>query len=176
MKRENKPVSQDVALVQPSTIDWADPDLWDMPPLIEMEGQSRMAWDHQSRFLAYYAISGTASEACQSIGISYRAYNRWEELDLMGFRHRLVVAKQVFAESLERLAFSRLTDPQGNRGSDALLSHMLNAHKPEKYREQRPGDDTAKNMLSHLRSLSRKRKVNADGSEETEERIDFRKD
>ena len=170
-----EPVDHDIALVEPSgQIEWANPDLWEMPPIIEMDWQSRMAWDHQSKFLAYYSVAGTASEACTSVGISYRAFNRWEELDLLGFRRRLEVAKQVFAESLEKLAFSRLHDPKGNRGSDALLSHMLNAHKPEKYRDQRPQDDTARNLLSELRSLSRKRKVNKDGSEETEERIEFR--
>jgi len=165
---------QELATVD-TDIYWADPAIWDMPPIYDLEWQSRLAWDHQSKFLAHYAICGNASEAVSAVGVSYRAFNRWEELDLLGFRRRLEVAKQVFAESLEKLAFSRLHDPQGNRGSDALLSHMLNAHKPEKYRDQRPQDDTARNLLSELRSLSRKRKVNVDGSEETEERIEFRK-
>jgi len=169
-------VTKDIANINLAyDIDWTDPTIWDNIPYNQMDGAQRQAWDNQAKFLAYYCIRGTASEACENVGLSYRTYNRWDELDLLGFRRRLEVAKQVFAESLEKLAFSRLHDPQGNRGSDALLSHMLNAHKPEKYRDQRPQDDTARNLLSELRSLSRKRKVNVDGSEETEERIEFRK-
>jgi hypothetical protein len=150
-----------------------NPEDWEIGVGIDdMSPQQRKAWNNQTRFLLAYTILGNISQAASNI-ISYRQISRWEADDICGFRQRLVVAKAIFCDSLERLAFERVQTPTGNRGSDALLSHLLNAHRPEKYRDARPTDDTARHLLSELRSLSRKRKVNVDGSEEVEERVEF---
>ncbi len=56
---------------------------------------------------------------------------------------------------LERLAFERISTPVGNRGSDALLSHMLNAHAPEKYRDRpQQNEDTQLKIAEALMKIA----------------------
>jgi len=50
----------------------------------------------------------------------------------------------------------RLTNPQGNRGSDVLLISQLNARWPEKYkRGTQEQEDTARETLETLRQMQR---------------------
>lgn len=58
---------------------------------------------------------------------------------------------------METLAFERVREPQGNRGSDALLSHILNAHRPEKWKpELKREESNTRAILAALQQLATK--------------------
>lgn len=64
-------------------------------------------------------------------------------------------AISTFADSMETLAFERVREPQGNRGSDALLSHILNAHRPEKWKpELKREESNTRAILAALQQLA----------------------
>ena len=50
----------------------------------------------------------------------------------------------------------RITDPQGNRGSDGLLSHYVNAVNPDKFRDRpQVNDDTQKQIAQALQEIAK---------------------
>ena len=67
------------------------------------------------------------------------------------------LAHHDYRESLQDIPHERIQNPQGNRGSDGLLSHMLNANWPEKFRaDAKPVDEgVAKQTLNAITELAR---------------------
>jgi len=102
-------------------------------------------------FLSSYSEHGTIRLACAKAGISRETYRRWQGADYDFARH-FDLAKQEFAESLEEIAFDRVRNPNGNKGSDVLLLGLLNANWKEKYRPQfAMTEDTAKDLILEWR-------------------------
>jgi len=85
------------------------------------------------RYLAAYAETGTIKAACTAAQINRSSVTEWRDSDA-AFRRLEVQAVEVFADSLEELAYARIQNPDKGRGSDLLLITLLNAHKPDKYR------------------------------------------
>jgi len=80
------------------------------------------------------------------------------EANARDYRDRFEQAKRDFGDFLEQLALSRVTDPQGNRGSDMLVVALLNANLPSKYRPNvTVVDNTAKDLLKRLGMTGTKR-------------------
>ena len=105
----------------------------------------------QQAFLNSYAIVGEITTAATAAGISRIAVWYWREADAHGFKRRFEDAVQGYGDSLERLAMERLETPAGNRGSDVLLIALLNANRPEKYRQNVTiTDDRGKEVLNKL--------------------------
>ena len=76
--------------------------------------------------------------------------------DVFGYRERYNMAHADWCEDkIEGLMDERLSDPQGNRGSDILLLAKARAEMPEKYRETVHVMDTSaiKESLNMLRTL-----------------------
>ena len=115
----------------------------------------------QDAFLAAYARLGTIQAAADHVGMHRQGHYRWLELNEGDYRTRWDAAQQTFNDSLEKLAFDRIQNPEGNRGSDVLLITMLNAHKPEKYRRMEKPDNTALDVIREIKSLARDRTVRA---------------
>jgi hypothetical protein len=99
---------------------------------------------NQDVFCDAFAVEGSMTRAAAVANIDITTPYKWMDNDIHGFREKLQLAQLRFRESLQDIAMDRIREPQGNRGSDGLLSHMLNANWPEKYRQDaKPVDDAA---------------------------------
>jgi hypothetical protein len=78
------------------------------------------------------------------------------DADTLGYRARFGLALEHHADLTEGIMHERLTDPQGNRGSDILLIFKLKGLRPDRWREAAlTVDDAAKDTLKELRKLRR---------------------
>jgi len=130
--------------------------------------RQRDAAKRKEVFLLAYEEHGTIRGAAKAAGIARDSYKRWHAED-MEFVRRLDEMKQSFAESLEGLALERVRNPDKNRGSDLLLTVLLNANMPSKYRPQTAmSEDSAKELIIEWRRASRevKKDVEIDGGVE----------
>jgi hypothetical protein len=111
--------------------------------------------DRQAAFLETYEKCGTVTEACEHIGISRSAVQRWRQDP--GFVEQYGESRVAFADHLESMALARISEPQGNRGSDVLLIAMLNAHRPELYRPANApvGESNAVTLLKEWRRVAK---------------------
>ena len=108
--------------------------------------------ERQEAFLKSYGTCGTTLHAAKAAGISRSVVYQWEKIDHLGFRERWENTRHDFRESIEALCYDRIRNPVGNKGSDVLAIALLNAHYPEKYRQNVTIVDTsAKDLLSRLR-------------------------
>lgn len=107
-------------------------------------------------FLAAYRETGRIYKAAKQVGMTRWAIIHWKRNDAFNFRDRLEVAHADYCEDkIEGLMDDRLTDPQGNRGSDILLIAKARAEMPDKYREQVTVVDTSaiRESLDLMRKL-----------------------
>tara|TARA_R100000789_G_C2882177_1_gene114854 strand:- start:22 stop:387 length:366 start_codon:yes stop_codon:yes gene_type:complete len=80
---------------------------------------------------------------------------KWMKANEFGFFERLEDADILFCENLEQLALERVRS-QDAKANPVLLITLLNANLPAKYRPTVVmSDDTAKDVLSELRKLSK---------------------
>ena len=113
----------------------------------------------QDAFLASYVELGSIYRAAPAVGITRQAVQYWNAHDLCGFKARFEFALFAFRESLQDIAIQRIRNPKGNRGSDVLVLGLLNAHWPEKYRQNVViVDETPRQVLDKL-SERRKARV-----------------
>lgn len=119
-------------------------------------GTLRHVHDHKRLFLEAYETLGTITHSAEAAGVkSTHTIYGWLSVD-REFSQAFERSKLAFVNHLERLAFERISTPVGNRGSDALLSHMLNAHAPDKYRDRpQQNDDTQKQIADALMALAK---------------------
>jgi hypothetical protein len=89
-------------------------------------------WNRQEMFLAAYAKTGRRGQAAKEAGISVWCVEKWIAADVYGIKKRMALAHAKYVESQEQLMDDRLSNPQGNRGSDVLLMFKLKAEAPEK--------------------------------------------
>ena len=124
--------------------------------------------DRQAAFLEAYEKCGTVNEACEHIGVSRSAVQRWRQDP--GFVEQYGESRVAFADHLESMALARISEPQGNRGSDVLLIAMLNAHRPELYRPANApvGESNAVTLLKEWKRVAKEERkrdaVQGDGS------------
>ena len=86
----------------------------------------------QSRFLEYYAQTGSISGACRKMGISKQAVFKWKSNDMNGFREQFEIAESDFADKLHEISLQRIMEQQPSHNPTLLIA-ALNAHHP-KYR------------------------------------------
>ena len=67
--------------------------------------------DRQAAFLDAYGKCGTVTEACEHIGISRSAVQRWRQDP--GFVEQYGESKVAFADHPESMALARISEPQG---------------------------------------------------------------
>ena len=113
----------------------------------------------QDAFLAAYAQLGTIQAAADDVGMHRNTHYDWLEVNHNDYRKRWDAAQQTFNDSLEKLAFDRVNNPEGNRGSDVLLITMLNAHKPEKYKRMESPNSVAADLVASIKAMARDRAV-----------------
>jgi hypothetical protein len=113
---------------------------------------------NQDLFLEAFGTLGTVTYAAKQAGVHRSLHYLWLEANARDYRDRFEQAKRDFGDFLEQLALSRVTDPQGNRGSDMLVVALLNANLPGKYRPNvTVVDNTAKDLLKRLGLTGQKR-------------------
>jgi hypothetical protein len=108
----------------------------------------------QAAFLAAYSKAGTVTAACAAVpgGLSLQAVRNWDQGDVLGFSAAYADAREAWADYLEDLAYKRVANPEGSKGSDILLIALLNAHKPAKYRQQAVQLEVGPRVLDALRA------------------------
>lgn len=123
---------------------------------------------HKAFLIAYGnmgSIAGAAESANIPVGTCYRWVNPGQGTytGVQAFKEGFEKAKRAFGDTLEKLAWSRVTDPTGNRGSDVLLLALMNANMPEKYRPNVVlPDPVAKDILAEMRRTPWKRRQQID--------------
>ena len=106
-------------------------------------------------FIAALEEHGTVRSACEVASVPRDTFKKWHAYDLE-FADRVADAKQSFGESLEEMAIERVKNPDKGRGSDMMTTVLLNAHLPQKYRQQAiVAEDTAKDVIAELRQLQK---------------------
>jgi len=86
--------------------------------------------ERQAEFLEAYVEYGTKLRACDATGISYCTVKTWAKKEAR-FAKAMKEATDLVCENLESHAHAR-----AKAGSDGLLTFLLKALNPEKYRER----------------------------------------
>lgn len=149
-------VFDDLPVMLPSQLDLTDIDI---DVLSRMTVPQRTALIKKAKFLKAFAVRGVLGDGCKSAQVSYSTVSYWREQDSW-FERMLIEATFEAKDTLEAEAFRRavegVDDPvifQGmvttvfdpvtgmdkvltvKKYSDSLLSMLLRASDPDKYRE-----------------------------------------
>jgi hypothetical protein len=140
----------DYDISDPTPQDWGFPD---NPTRANIE-----CWTRQEAFLEAYKLTSRSSHAAKAAGVGVHAVSRWVSRDVYQFKKRMELARQVYADSIRQIIHERLSNPQGNRGSDILLMFEAKAVMPEMYREEVKVLNVSApiQMLERLRELATK--------------------
>ena len=115
----------------------------------------KRSWRNQDKFLSCYSETRRKTTSASYAGVKYRTVMKWQKDNYFGFMERLEEADFQFCESLEQLALERVK-MQDAKSNPILLITLLNANLPMKYRPTVVmNDDTAKDVLRELRTLSK---------------------
>ena len=121
---------------------------------VEWPNVSQKVHLRQSAMLLSLAAGGQLIQACVDSGVPIGVMNQWRDLDVGGFRERLNLARQVFAESLERLAFDRVRQQQPG-ANPLLLIRLLEAHLPDRYKLASDSNpDAALEFLAKVKAVA----------------------
>lgn len=115
----------------------------------------------QQAFLRMLAIHGNVARAVtatNSVMVSGDTRGSLHRSTVYGwlkdpsFNSQMEEALATFADGLESIAYDRITNPVGNKGSDVLLMFLLNGLKPSTYRQNvTNSNDGARDLLSAVR-------------------------
>ena len=96
-------------------------------------------WQRQTICLNQYAYTRTYSSAARAAGVTVYTIEAWERDNELGFVRRKEMADREFCDGLEELLLERARMPES---PPSLLSAVLRAQMPEKYRGSRYERDT----------------------------------
>ena len=91
-------------------------------------------WQRQTICLNQYAYTRTYSSAARAAGVTVYTIEAWERDNELGFVRRKEMADREFCDGLEELLLERARMPES---PPSLLSAVLRAQMPEKYRGSR---------------------------------------
>ena len=91
-------------------------------------------WQRQTICLHQYAYTRTYSSAARAAGVTVYTIEAWERDNELGFVRRKEMADREFCDGLEELLLERARMPES---PPSLLSAVLRAQMPEKYRGSR---------------------------------------
>src|ERR671919_225845 len=119
---------------------------------------SQECWDHQEAFLEAYRHTSRVTHAARAVGVSVHAVDKWLSRDVYSFKKRMELARRVYCDSIRQIIHDRISNPQGNRGSDVLVMFEAKAVMPEMYREETKilNADVPFQMLDRLKEMARK--------------------
>jgi len=110
-------------------------------------------------FLEEYKNSRTISSAISGLKINRDTVYEWFKKD-PEFKQRFDDEKLAVGESLESKAFQlidRMVE-KGDYGRPVLLITLLNAHLPERYRQQDNTGDDSRQLISEFRKMAKTKK------------------
>jgi len=87
----------------------------------------------QDAFLVAYGECGTVRASCAAADVGRSTVDDWNRSDAHGFRAKYAVAKELYREHIQDIAWERVKVQKPN-DNPVLLITLLNAHWPEKYR------------------------------------------
>jgi len=125
-----------------------------MPEHAARQAYSARTRASQRAFLEAYKVAGTVTAACAAVGrgCSLQAVRNWDRDNVLGFSVAYSDARAAWADFLEELAYKRVIQPDGTKGSDLLLITLLNAHLPAKYRQSVQVEHIGPRVLDALRA------------------------
>ena len=125
------------------------------PPDAKSPLSHRQTWARQERFLAAYVTKGTIWKAAPLAGINRCTVQAWAFADTFGFNDRFADAVLDHQDKAQNWMVERIEDPKGNRGSDGLLSHYVNAVNPDKFRDRpQQNEDTQLKIAEALMKIA----------------------
>jgi hypothetical protein len=130
------------------------PQDWGFPAKPNRANQA--CWDRQELFLEAYRHTSLLTHAARAVGISAQCVDKWLSRDVYSFQKRMELARREYCDSVRQMIQTRLSNPQGNRGSDILLMFEAKAVMPEMYREEVRiiGAEKQIEMLDKLREMA----------------------
>ena len=87
----------------------------------------------QDAFLVAYGECGTVRASSAAADEGRSTVDDWNRSDAQGFRVKYAVAKELYREHIQDIAWERVKVQKPN-DNPVLLITLLNAHWPEKYR------------------------------------------
>ena len=123
-------------------------------------------------FLEEYKNSRTISSAISGLKINRDTVYEWFKKD-PEFKQRFDDEKLAVGESLESKAFQlidRMVE-KGDYGRPVLLITLLNAHLPERYRQQDNTGDDSRQLISEFRKMAKTKKPKSKVVKEAEDII-----
>jgi hypothetical protein len=91
-------------------------------------------WQRQEAFLSAFARSGKIGKAAKAVGISRACVEKWQGLDVYGFKKRMREAHADYVELLEEDFDDFVHESKHNKQIARIF--RLRAEAPEKYREE----------------------------------------
>jgi hypothetical protein len=91
-------------------------------------------WQRQEAFLSAFARCGKIGRAAQAVGISRACVERWQSLDIYGFKKRMRDAHADYVEFLEEDMDDFIKESKHNTQIARIF--RLRAEAPQKYREE----------------------------------------
>ena len=133
-----------------------NPQDWGFPAKPNRANQE--CWDHQEAFLAAYRHTSRVTHAARAVGVSVHAVDKWLSRDVYSFKKRMELARRDYCDWVRQVIQERISNPQGNRGSDVLVMFEAKAMMPELYREDVKvlGYEPALQMLERMKELGKK--------------------
>ena len=132
-------------------------------------------WQRQTICLNQYAYTRTYSSAARAAGVTGYTIEAWERDNELGFVRRKEMADREFCDGLEELLLERARMPES---PPSLLSAVLRAQMPEKYRGSRyerdpddgpgyesSGPDTYHKLIADIVRQLQQREDSIDGEE-----------
>ena len=132
-------------------------------------------WQRQTICLNQYAYTRTYSSAARAAGVTVYTIEAWERDNELGFVRRKEMADREFCDGLEELLLERARMPES---PPSLLSAVLRAQMPEKYRGSRyerdpddgpgyesSGPDTYHKLIADIVRQLQQREDSIDGEE-----------
>tara|TARA_R100000315_G_C5163526_1_gene94158 strand:- start:80 stop:514 length:435 start_codon:yes stop_codon:yes gene_type:complete len=114
----------------------------------------------KAHFLKEYDKTKTVSTAISGLPIHRKTLYNWFRDD-PDFKQEFDDAKLAIGESLESKAFTLIDKmiEKGDYGKPVLLITMLNAHLPERYRQQENAGEDSRQLISEFRRMAKGKKA-----------------
>ena len=126
----------------------------------------------KDNFIKEFMKSRTISSAVSKVPVSRDTIYEWFKDD-SEFKQRFDEEKLAVGEGLESKAFQLIDKmvEKGDYGRPVLLITMLNAHLPERYKQQDNTGDDSRQLISEFRKMAKKKQAKPKVVKEAEDII-----
>ena len=125
---------------------------------------------NQELFITAFGVKGTILGACKESGVSRATYYNWFNKNVNGFRDKMVVAQEIYRESVHEILLERLMNQKFDSNPVLLIFEMKNIW-PERYGDRGVTDEAVKEVMQEWKKWKKdsKKTENTTGVNEAEE-------